>query len=142
MMNDESIVYGYIRNASALTADARFMCNTTNRKVLVGLPTMDGCCVLSRDIFSAPPVVGHDDSLQSSVIHFGSSYQGIEYEWNLWIETFEKLLQEMYWDSVVVHLETELSGIHTFTWESGGLHQPGDTALNIRCEWQHEVGLM
>ncbi|EGG95077.1 hypothetical protein IMCC1989_1859 [gamma proteobacterium IMCC1989] len=66
----------------------------------------------------------------------------MEYEWGLWIAEFERLLQKMYWSSVVVHLETELSGIHTFTWNSGDeSHYPNDTSLNIRCEWQHELGI-
>lgn len=141
-MNDESVVYGYIKNASALTAEDRFVSYSANRRALTHLPTLDSSSFLSREIFSTPPIINYDDSLQSSVIHFGSAYKGIEYEWGLWIATFEKLLQKMYWDLVVVHLETELSGVHTFTWDSGGsVHMPSDNPLNIRCEWQHEMGL-
>ncbi len=141
-MSDESIVYGYIKNASALTADDKLRCESTNRKALITLPTLDHSSVLSRDIFSVPAMLNYDDTLQSSVIHFASAYKGIEYEWALWISTFESLLQKMCWDSVVVHLETELSGVHTFTWDSGSqVHMPSDSPLNIRCEWQHELGL-
>ena len=142
MKSDESVVYGYIKNISALTAEEKFTVHTMNRKALMYLPTLDAGSFLSREIFSAPPVIQHDDSIQSTVIHFGNAYKGIEYEWGLWIAKFEELLQKMYWDLVIVHLETELSGMHTFTWDSGdNAHVPSNEPLNIRCEWQHEAGL-
>jgi hypothetical protein len=141
-MSGESIVYGYIKNSSALTAEEKFISQSANRKALQHLPSFDYGSFLSREIFSTPSLVNYDDSFQSSVIHFGQAYKGIEYEWGLWIAKFEQLLQHMYWDFVVVHLETELSGIHTFTWNSGNhVHIPSDNPLNIRCEWQHELGL-
>jgi hypothetical protein len=141
-MNDESIVYGYIKNASAITAEEKYISQSLNRKALNHLTTLDACAFLSRELFSVPVLLSYDDLQQSSVIHFGSAYKGIEYEWGLWITHFEQLLQKMYWDSVIVHLETELSGVHTFTWDSGNeVHVPSNQALNIRCEWQHEIGL-
>jgi hypothetical protein len=141
-MNDESVVYGYIKNSSAITPEEKFVSHSANRTALRHLPTLDAGSFLSREIFSTPPIIHHDDSLQSSVIHFGNTYKGIEYEWGLWVSKFEELLQGMYWDLVVVHLETEISGVHTFTWDSGGdMHVPSESPLNIRCEWQHELGV-
>lgn len=141
-MNDESVVYGYIKNTSALTAEEKFAVHSANRNALIHLPTLDAGSFLSREIFSTPPVIQHDDRMQSTVIHFGNAYKGIEYEWGLWISKFEELLQKMYWDLVIVHLETEISGVHTFTWDSGdSVHVPSDAPLNIRCEWQHELGV-
>jgi hypothetical protein len=70
-------------------------------------------------------------------------YRGIEYEWAEWIKKFEALLKAMYWQSAVVHLETELTGLHTFTWETVDKnHIPGSDDFNIRCEWNHELGLV
>ncbi len=139
---EESMVYGYIKGPSHSTASDSFTHNTTNRQALMSLPTMDSWPFLPREMFSLPRLITHEDRLQSSVIHFGGAYKGIEYEWKEWIAKFETLLQQMYWHSVVVHLETELSGVHTFTWGAGGAdHLPGEDPLNIRCEWQHELGL-
>ncbi len=79
---------------------------------------------------------------RTEVLHFGASYQGIEYEWQHWLSQFESLLAKMYWVSVVVHLETELSGVHSFCWEStGDYHHPGAAVTNVRCEWVHESWL-
>lgn len=141
-MSQESIVYGYIKSANDGFSSMTFDCHLANRKALMGLPTLDTCSLLTREMFSAPSVATRDGQVQSSIIHFGSAYHGVEYEWALWIEKFETLLQKMYWDSVTVQLETELSGTHTFTWDSGDIdHTPSDSPLNIRCEWQHELGL-
>ncbi len=140
-MYNESIVYGYIRSNHALSHQQKQSAELTNRRALITLPSLDANSFLCREFFSTPSVVNYDDRLQSSIIHFGGSYEGIEYEWGLWIKSFEQLLQKMHWDSVVVHLQTELSGVHTFTWDSGDhAHIPSTAPLNIRCEWQHEVG--
>ena len=139
-MMQESIVYGYIKTANDLGGSSP-QANMINRRALMGLPTQDACSLITRDMFSTPSVVS-TDGFSSTVIHFGHAYKGIEYEWQLWMNSFEELLQKMYWESVIVQLETELSGTHTFSWDSGDSdHIPGHTPLNIRCEWQHELGL-
>ena len=41
--------------------------------------------------------------------------------------------------SATVHLETELSGVHTFTWESRrNFHEPGSSEMYVRSSWQQE----
>jgi len=141
-MSQESIVYGYIKSANGDVSSLIFDSHLVNRRALMSLPTLDACSLLTREMFSVPLVAAPDGQLPPSIIHFGSSYHGIEYEWSLWIEKFEALLQKMYWQSATVQLDTELSGTHTFTWDSGDMdHTPGDSPLNIRCEWQHELGL-
>ena len=140
---EESIVYGYIKSAADLSAEHAFKQNTVNRQALMSLPTMDSWPFLPREMFSLPRLAHQHERVQSNIIHFGSAYKGIEYEWKQWISKFEALLQKMYWQSVVVHLETEISGVHTFTWGGGNIeHIPGEDPLAIRCEWQHEMGLI
>jgi hypothetical protein len=141
-MNDESTVYGYIKNNNVETEQQRYLQFSINRQVLKALPSLDYCALIGQEFFSIPASLGDKGSITSQIIHFGRVYNGVEYEWAVWIAEFEQLLQKMYWSSVVVHLETELSGTHTFTWESGDeSHYPNDTSLNIRCEWQHELGI-
>ena len=68
-----------------------------------------------------------------------SRHNSIEYEWERWISRFEAMLRSMYWSSATVHLETELSGKHTFSWESTGAgHNPSDSELKMVCEWERE----
>src|SRR5690606_35290676 len=94
--------------------------------------------LIGREMFSCSELPGAG-LYRSQVIHFGASYPGVEYEWKLWVEQFEELLRRLYWSSAVVHLETELSGTHTFHWESEtGLHSPRQGDLRMRCAWERE----
>ena len=136
-MDQESIVYGCIKDVSDVDSDVAR--RKTNRNALITLPQADEWPYLSREMFSLPKVEFVNDFYQTEVIHFGSSYRAIEYEWDAWMQKFEELLSKMYWVSAIVHLETELSGVHTFTWESkDNGHKPGSSVMNVRCEWSQE----
>ena len=136
-MDQESIVYGCIKDSADFSMDSERRRN--NRKVMVTLPAADDWPYLCREMFSIPRIEVGYDNYHTEVMHFGASYKAIEYEWNQWMAKFEALLAQMYWMSAVVHLETELSGTHTFTWEStSNGHQPGMGIYQARCEWSHE----
>lgn len=111
----------------------------TNRKVMLTLPSADEWPYLCREMFAIPRLQVSNDNYHTQVMHFGASYKAIEYEWNRWMAKFEDLLSRMYWVSAVVHLETELYGTHTFTWEaSSSGHKPGAGICRAHCEWSHE----
>lgn len=140
-MESESIVYGSIRDwpgGDRLQRQAR---REHNRHVLEQLPEGEGWSFLGREMFSCCSAEGQG-LFQSQVIHFGASYRSVEYEWALWVEEFEALLRRLYWSSTVVHLETELNGVHTFRWESeSGLYSPQEGELRVRCVWEREGAL-
>ena len=139
-MDQESIVYGCIKDAFGMTDDAER--RQTNRQAMLELPTAELWPFLSQEMFSLPIPHRVSSNYQTDVMHFGASYQAVEYEWEEWLATFETLLAKMYWVSATVHLETELSGTHTFTWESASnCHIPGSGDMQVRCEWQHENSL-
>lgn len=137
-MESESIVYGCIRDWPSDDPEQRRLRRETNHCVLAELPSGDLWPFLGREMFSFCELPGAG-LYQTQVIHFGASYGAVEYEWNLWIESFETLLKRLYWASAVVHLETELNGMHTFRWESdNGFHSPQEGALRVRCAWERE----
>lgn len=139
-MNPESVVYGCITDTlySSNGGDAELH-RDNNRKVLMSLPSVEGWPLLSREMFSMPVQLTDLDEVQTDVMHFGSSYKAVEYEWEQWISRFEEVLKSMYWVSATVHLETELNGRHTFTWEAEeSYHEPNDEPLSARCEWSRE----
>ncbi|VXC91654.1 conserved hypothetical protein [Pseudomonas sp. 8Z] len=137
-MESESIVYGCIRDWPSDAPEQRRLRRETNHAVLAELPSGDLWPFLGREMFSFCELPGAG-LYQTQVIHFGASYGAVEYEWNLWIEAFEALLKRLYWASAVVHLETELNGVHTFRWESdSGFHSPQEGALRVRCAWERE----
>ncbi|SHM98640.1 hypothetical protein [Phytopseudomonas punonensis] len=142
-MESESIVYGNIRDWPSDSPSESRLRRLLNKQVLDALPTGDAWPFLGREMFACCQQPG-SGLYQTQVIHFGASYQTIEYEWKLWVAEFEALLKRLYWASAVVHLETELSGTHTFRWEAeseSGLHSPQDGPLRVRCAWEREGGL-
>ena len=140
-MESESIVYGCIRDWPSDDPEVRRLRRETNHGVLAELPAGELWPFLGREMFSFCEAPGAG-LYQTQVIHFGASYGAIEYEWNLWIEAFEALLKRLYWASAVVHLETELNGVHTFRWESeNGFHSPQEQDLRVRCVWEREGSL-
>lgn len=140
-VDQESIVYGCIRDQAGDDA-GREARRRANIEALASLPDDDGFPLLPRAMFGASGLDRYDGTYHTQVIHFGASYRAIEYEWEQWLARFEALLSRMYWVGAVVHLQTELSGNHTFVYEPrGGEHQPGDGPLTVRCEWEHDVVL-
>jgi hypothetical protein len=140
-VESESIVYGCIRDWPSDDPEVRRLRRETNHGVLAELPAGELWPFLGREMFSFCDLPGAG-LYQTQVIHFGASYGAIEYEWNLWIEAFEALLKRLYWASAVVHLETELNGMHTFRWESdSGFHSPQEGGLRVRCAWEREGAL-
>jgi hypothetical protein len=139
-MDQESIVYGCIKDVANLAGDVTRRRN--NRDILLSLPRADAWPFLCQEMFAIPQVEVGQGNYQTEVMHFGASYQAVEYEWEQWLSKFEALLSQMYWVSATVHLETELSGTHTFVWESDGTsHVPGSGDPKVRCEWSHEGAL-
>ena len=139
-MDQESIVYGCIKDIPVLTNESERL--RINRDAMLTLPHADEWPFLCQEMFSIPDVNAFNNTYQTEVMHFGASYKAVEYEWDQWIAQFEQLLSKMYWVSATVHLETELSGTHTFTWEANGKsHIPGSGNMQVRCEWSHEGAL-
>ncbi|WP_447590545.1 hypothetical protein [Aquipseudomonas campi] len=140
-MEPESIVYGCIRDWPSGEREQRQQRRENNRRALEQLPQGDAWPFLGREMFSF--CANEDAGLyQTQVIHFGASYRAVEYEWALWVQAFEALLKRLYWASAVVHLETELNGLHTFRWESeNGYHSPQEHELRMRCVWEREGSL-
>lgn len=139
-MDQESIVYGCIKDASEFYLDSER--RAVNRRAMLSLPNADEWPFLSQEMFAIPRMENGQGNYLTEVMHFGASYKAVEYEWEQWIGKFEELLSRMYWVSATVHLETELSGTHTFTWDSNAdAHIPGSGDMRVRCEWSHEGAL-
>ncbi|MGQ9425346.1 hypothetical protein ACXYTJ_05585 [Gilvimarinus sp. F26214L] len=136
-MDQESIVYGCIKDVAYHYTEVER--RRVNRDAMLSLPSGEEWPFLSQEMFSIPRLEGGAGRYQTQVMHFGASYKAVEYEWDQWIATFESLLRRMYWVSATVHLETELSGIHTFHWTSlSDSHTPGACDIQVQCEWSRE----
>ncbi len=137
-VRSESVVYGCIKN---IVVDEVACHRRHNRDAMQQLPSAESWSLVNREMFSVPQQRAIDASLMTEVMHFGASYQGVEHEWNYWLEQFESLLRKMYWVSATVHLETEMSGLHSFVFATDGEgHKPERSDIQIRCEWVKDAG--
>lgn len=139
-MPRESVVYGCITDmifvGDAVDINQR---REINKQVCEALPSAEDWPLLCCEMFSAVRAAMHLGDCQTDVIHFGSSYKGVEHEWNGWLQQFEALLEKMYWVTATVHLQTEYNGSHTFVWQAEeDLHCPGQNSGKLRCEWVRE----
>lgn len=139
-MSQESVVYGCIKDVVFTSnMDQTRQRRLANRRVLTSLPSIEDWPLISREMFVLPSETLVVDDLHTDVVPFGNSYKGVEYEWQQWLQRFEDILQNMYWVSATVHLETEFNGTHTFTWHADqDYHEPNSGPLSMRCEWTHE----
>lgn len=138
-MEQETIVYGVIKDVASNDLAFLQRSRLINCDAILDLGDVDAFPYLTTSMFSIPTGELEQGTYQTQVIHFAASYQAVEYHWEQWIEKFEQLLKRMYWMAATVHLETELSGNHTFHWDSpGNYHAPSDE-LTVHCEWEHEL---
>ena len=139
--DQESIVYGVIRHVPSTQDLAARRERRSNWAAIQTLPLGidDDWSLLKREMFSMAGDDIFSGAYQTQVIHFAASYRAVEYEWEAWLRQFESLLKSMYWVSATVHLETELSGRHTFNWQAEQGHEPSDTELRMFCEWEREA---
>ncbi len=137
-MQSESVVYGYIKDWSGTAEDNLLRCRV-NERITASLPGVEEFTHLNHEMFSKPIEQTDSPGVDCYLIPFGACYKGVEYEWSGWLAAFESLLEEMYWVSAVVHLETELSGKHSFSWASAkGEHLPGESVQGTQREWVHD----
>ncbi|HBZ47640.1 MAG TPA: hypothetical protein DEO93_10525 [Stenotrophomonas sp.] len=63
-----------------------------------------------------------------------------EVEWGLrdWLDKFEVLLSQLYWEKAVVYVDTAYLGDHVFSWRPKGLwvHQLSSGVLRPITEWE------
>jgi|TARA_R110002126_G_scaffold272573_1_gene416739 hypothetical protein len=140
--DQESIVYGVIRHSPSTREVIAQNERRTNWAALQSLPlgVDDDWSLLCREMFAMPGQHLLNGTYQTQIIHFAASYRAVEYEWETWLRQFESLLKSMFWVSATVHLETELSGKHTFSWQADRGHIPSDAELRMSCEWEREAG--
>lgn len=141
--DQESVVYGVIRHIPSVDEFSARLHRRANWSAVQNLPlgVDDEWSLLCREMFSMPGEDVFSGTYQTQLIHFAASYKAVEYEWENWLKQFEALLKSMYWVNATVHLETELSGKHTFHWQAEhGTHAPSDAELRMSCEWEREAG--
>lgn len=105
-MGHESLVYGAIVEPGWKHADYERL-RRLNQAVLLVLPESDSWPFLTRPMFAFAGTTPQTGRYKSYVLHFGATLKAVEWEWHEWLAKFERLLAQLFWDEVYLHLRTE-----------------------------------
>jgi hypothetical protein len=136
-MGHVSIVYGKIIGPKWMQEDYLKL-QLMNREVLKSLPITDNFPWIHRNMFHCMDPKNIEGTYRRQVITFGASYKSVEYDWEEWLEKFEKILKQLYWRRATIHLETELVKSHTYEWISSDEQKDKWSAGNLEpiSEWE------
>lgn len=149
-MGVHSILHGYIREAysgsrgTGCEAHAKLLAGNdreiwrNNESVLASLPVEDPWPPLSRNMFAYPPIRDLPITYKGRPIHFAASVKEVEWGLRDWLDKFEVLLSQLYWEKAVVYVDTAYLGDHVFSWRPKGLwvHQLSSGVLRPITEWE------
>ncbi len=128
-------VYGYIQEHPNLDKNLK----KQNKLILKNLPFCkdDKWPPLSKEMFH---IVDGPKPLYVSywgrIITIGASLKGVEYEWEEWLNKFEKMLSRIYWIAANVHIETEWYGLLNYNWKNDSPSFKSNNAiLNTKDKW-------
>lgn len=139
-MDEQSLVYGVIQDDCSSDLNYLQKARLRNADVLASLKN-SGYPWLKAEMFHAHGGFGFNGLHQPQLIQFALSMPGLEFAWQGFLRHFEQLLGDLYWTSVRLQLETELSGKHQFFWyPEKNRHCPGQT-MRLHCQWQYEHSL-
>ncbi len=127
-MGVRSVLLGYIREAwpgEAGGGDPDVLAHLRqthlrivqhNEAVLQGLPEEDEFPPLCRPMFGWPPADAFMIVYKYRLLHLAASLKEVDWYLRDWLDKFEHLLRELYWESAYIRVETAYLGTHEFTW--------------------------
>ena len=137
----DAIVYGCIDCFLAGGEDWRRLWRH-NRTVIDDLPERGDPPLWGRRLFSVD-----EDSSRIQVVHFGGAFKNFAPYWRGWLERFEGLLRQIYWNTARVHIEDEELGRITCRWEVKGeswhlaIQEPPVLQVEWDFTWQADHGI-
>jgi len=87
-----------------------------NEQMLKSLPIEDDWPPLSRGMFGFAPSDAAMINYRTRPIHFAASLKEVDWDLRDWLDKFESLLRQLYWEKAHVHFDAAYLGEHQFTW--------------------------
>jgi hypothetical protein len=88
-----------------------------NERVIDGLPVEDAFPALCRGMFGMDREKSAGISFRNRPIHFAASMKNADFCIRDWLDKFEGLLREMYWESAYVRIKGGYLGAYEFQWK-------------------------
>ena len=99
-----------------------------NENVLGALPEVDEWPPLCRPMFAWTPVKTPMIVYKNRLIHFAASLKEMDWELRDWLDKFETLLRNLYWESAYIRFEAAYIGVHEFN------YRPTDGWVQELCQ--------
>ena len=108
-----------------------------NETVLNELPIEDKWPPLCRHMFGWAPTKTPMIIYKNRLIHFAASLKEMDWALRDWLDKFELLLRQLYWESAFVRFEGAYLGDFEFTWlpNRSWVEQLCDAKLSPITEW-------
>jgi hypothetical protein len=115
-----------VRMEQLLEADRRI--GRHNESVLQALKAEDSWPPLCRPMFAWAPADSPMITYKNRLILVGASLKNLEGATRNWLDQFEALLRQLYWESAYIRCEFGLYGPHEFRW------QPPESWVKELCQ--------
>lgn len=86
-------------------------------QVLGALPEEDGWLPICKPMFNCPPDYWHGITYWQRLVHFGASMKNVDFLLRDWLDKFEALLRQLYWQEAYLRIEHGYLGTHEFRWK-------------------------
>jgi hypothetical protein len=86
-------------------------------KVLADLPNEDEFPPLCKPMFGCLPPRATSITYERRLIHFAASMKNVDFALRDWLDKFENLLRQLYWQEAYLRVEQGYIGMHEFRWK-------------------------
>jgi hypothetical protein len=114
-----------------------------NEGVIDGLPVEDAFPALCRGMFGMDREKSWLISFRNRPIHFAASMRNADFCVRDWLDKFEGLLREMYWESAYVRVKGGYMGAYEFEWkpERAWVEAMGKGELRKITAWEFKSSM-
>ena len=142
-MGHEAIIYGRIEGAHWNLGERFSWTHELNEQVIANIQTKDEWPWLVRGMFALPSAWPMG-TYRSQIIHFGASLKdepADEAVWEAFTAKFEAVLRTLYWQSAVLHLETDFIPHRTYKWlpTTAAIDRLYDDPPQPVTEWERSI---
>lgn len=85
-------------------------------EVLAALPEEDNWPPLCKPMFGLPPSGTALITYERRLVHFAASVKNVDFALRDWLDKFETLLRQLYWQEAYLRVEQGYIGTHEFRW--------------------------
>lgn len=120
-MSEQGMIFGCIFAHGSIGSEKSLEFYQYNKKVIETLPERidwQTNTLVSKDMFTVP-MPNENEFYRIQMIHFGASFNHLDYHWETWLSQFEALLKRLFWSETYLYIQAEMFLSHTeYHWKA------------------------